>query len=70
MSEKPAIERLVEAGLRAFKEQDKIPPAERFDRLVRAGIIDEHGRVLHLDDDGGPDEEISIRELRERLTGR
>jgi hypothetical protein len=67
MSQKSHIETLVEAGLRALAEQDKIPPSERFDRLVRAGIIDERGRVLHLDESASDEGEISIRELRTLL---
>lgn len=61
-----SIETIVEAGLKAAAEQDKIPPTQRFDRLVQAGIIDQRGRVLHLDD-AGDGEMISIRELRARL---
>jgi hypothetical protein len=60
-----ALDDLVEAGLRALREARKIPPGERFDRLVRAGIIDEHGRLLHQE--GDPDDEVSIRELRRSL---
>ena len=60
-----ALDDLVEAGLRALKEERKIAPAERFVRLVRAGTIDEHGRLLHQE--GDPDDEISIRELRASL---
>lgn len=55
-----SIEDFVKAGLRAFEEQDKIPPAERFDRLVRAGIIDQQGRLLHQE---GDDEQVPISQL-------
>jgi hypothetical protein len=65
MTFKSGLDDLVAAGLRALKEERKIPPGERFDRLVRAGTIDECGRLLHQE--GDPDDEISIRELRDSL---
>ena len=37
----------VAATLEALAEEQKTPPADRFDELVRSGLIDEDGNVLH-----------------------
>jgi hypothetical protein len=66
MSQNSPLDALVEAGLRALKEQEKIHPAERFERMVRSGLIDERGRLLHQGDDAD-DGEVPIRELRASL---
>jgi hypothetical protein len=54
------VEERVEACLQALKEEEKIPPEERFAMRVRAGIIDENGRLLHQE---GDDEQIPISQM-------
>lgn len=51
---------LIARGMAALKELEKIPPAERFDRMVAAGIITADGKLCHVD---GPDEEVPISQL-------
>lgn len=40
-----AVEALVAQARRALAERAKIPPGERFDQLVKLGLIDEQGRL-------------------------
>ncbi len=53
---------LVKAAREALKEQAKIPPKERFEKMVRSGLIDREGNVVLRRNDGDSDEALSEQE--------